>query len=111
MHVNGKLTLGENIADLGGVRLGYLALINILAKNPAPDIGGLTSSQRYFIAYAQSWCGTTRPEATRLRTATDPHSPPQFRVNGVLSDMPEFRTAFACKADAPMVRAKACRVW
>jgi putative endopeptidase len=111
IHINGKLTLGENVADLGGVRLGYVALMNILAKKPVGSIGGLTPAQRYFIAYAQSWCSVTRPESIRLRTATDPHSPPQFRVNGVVSDMPEFRTAFSCKADAPMVRSKICRVW
>jgi endothelin-converting enzyme/putative endopeptidase len=111
LHVNGQLTLGENVADLGGVRLGYVALMKILAKNPAPDIGGFTPAQRYFIAYGQSWCGHTRPEDKRLRVATDPHSPPEFRVNGVVSDMPEFAAAFSCKAGAPMVRAKACRVW
>jgi len=110
-HLNGKLTLGENVADLGGVRLGYIALMNILAKTPAPNIGGFTPAQRYFIAYGQSWCGATRPEDQKLRVATDPHSPPEFRVNGVVSDMPEFAAAFSCKASTPMVRAKACRVW
>jgi len=111
LHLNGKLTLGENVADLGGVRLGYAALMKILGKTPAPDIGGFTPAQRYFIAYGQSWCGATRPEGEKLRVATDPHSPPEFRVNGIVSDMPEFATAFSCKAGAPMVRAKACRVW
>jgi putative endopeptidase len=111
LHLNGKLTLGENVADLGGVRLGYVALMNILAKKPAPDIGGFTAAQRYFIGYGQSWCSATRPEGKRLRVATDPHSPAEFRVNGVVSDMPEFAAAFSCKAGAPMVRAKACRVW
>jgi endothelin-converting enzyme/putative endopeptidase len=111
LHINGKLTLGENVADLGGVRLGYVALMKILAKDPAPDIGGFTAAQRYFIAYGQSWCGQTRPETKRLRVATDPHSPAEFRVNGIVSDMPEFAAAFSCKPGAPMVRAKACRVW
>jgi putative endopeptidase len=111
LHINGKLTLGENVADLGGVRLGYVALMKILAEYPAADVGGLTAAQRYFVAYGQSWCGQTRPESKRLRIATDPHSPPEFRVNGVVADMPEFARAFSCKADAPMVRAKACRVW
>lgn len=110
-HINGKLTLGENVADLGGVRLGYVALMKILAGKPAQTIGGFTPAQRYFVAYAQSWCSATRPEALRMQNATDPHSPPEFRVNGVVSDMPEFREAFACKPDAPMVREKACRVW
>jgi endothelin-converting enzyme/putative endopeptidase len=111
VHLNGKLTLGENTADLGGVRLGYAALMNILAGKPAEPIGGFTPAQRYFIAYAQSWCGATRPETLRLEAQTDPHAPARFRVNGVVSDMPEFRAAFSCKPDAPMVRAKACRVW
>lgn len=111
IHVDGRLTIGENVADLGGVRLGYAALMKSLAgKEPAP-IGGFTPAQRYFIAYAQSWCGSSRPETTRLRALTDPHSPPEYRVDGVVSDMPEFRAAFACRPDAPMVRAKACRVW
>jgi endothelin-converting enzyme/putative endopeptidase len=111
IHINGKLTLGENTADLGGVRLGYAALIKRLAQKPEPDIGGFTAAQRYFIGYAQSWCSQTRPEALRLRAQTDPHSPPLYRVNGIVSDTPEFRAAFSCKPDAPMVRAKACRVW
>jgi endothelin-converting enzyme/putative endopeptidase len=111
LHVNGKLTLGENVADLGGVRLGYIALMKMLAEKPAGPIGGFTPAQRYFIAYAQSWCSATRPRAVKLQIETDPHAPAQFRVNGVVSDMPEFRAAFSCKPDAPMVRAKACRVW
>jgi endothelin-converting enzyme/putative endopeptidase len=111
LHIDGKLTLGENIADLGGVRLGYAALMTLSKDKPVTQTGGFTPAQRYFIAYAQSWCSSARPETIRLRTLTDPHSPPAFRVNGVVSDMPEFRAAFSCAADAPMVRAKACRVW
>jgi endothelin-converting enzyme/putative endopeptidase len=110
-HINGKLTLGENVADLGGVRLGYMALMKMLAGKKTEPVGGFTPAQRYFIAYAQSWCSATRPEQIQMQVATDPHSPPEFRVNGVVSDMPEFREAFACKPDAPMVREKACRVW
>lgn len=111
IHVNGRLTLGENVADLGGVRLGYAALMKALAGGDPAPIGGFTPAQRYFVAYAQSWCGATRPEVARLRATTDSHSPPEYRVNGVLSDMPEFRAAFMCPAGAAMVRAKACRVW
>jgi putative endopeptidase len=111
IHINGKLTLGENAADLGGVRLGYVALMKTLADKAMDRIGGFSPAQRYFIGYAQSWCSVTRPESIRLRTATDPHSPPKFRVNGIVADIPEFRQAFSCKADAPMVRAKACRIW
>jgi endothelin-converting enzyme/putative endopeptidase len=111
LHVNGRLTLGENVADLGGVRLGYAALMTKLGAGAQQTTGGFTPAQRYFIGYAQSWCGATRPEAARLRIVTDPHSPPMFRVNGVVSDMPEFRAAFSCQPGAKMVRAKACRVW
>jgi endothelin-converting enzyme/putative endopeptidase len=111
LHLNGKLTLGENVADLGGVRLGYAALMKSLEGKEQVKVGGFTPAQRYFIAYGQSWCTAERPESLRLHTLTDPHSPPEFRVNGIVADMPEFRAAFACKADAPMVRAKACRVW
>jgi endothelin-converting enzyme/putative endopeptidase len=119
LRINGKLTLGENVADLGGVRLGYLALMKILAAKAAAKTGGppeaktvgFTPAQRYFIAYAQSWCTAERPEALKLQTLTNPHSPPEFRVNGVVSDMPEFRAAFACKVGAKMAPAKICRVW
>lgn len=110
-HVNGALTLGENVADLGGVRLGYAALMKVLAGKAMAPIGGFTPAQRYFLAYAQSWCGASRPEALKLGVATDPHSPVEFRVNGVVSNLPEFRAAFACPAAAPMVRAKSCKVW
>jgi len=111
LKVNGRLTLGENVADLGGVRLGYAALTAAIAgKDPGP-VGGFSPAQRYFIAYAQSWCGSTRPEVARLRVLTDPHSPPEYRVNGVVANMPEFRAAFACKANEPMVRSRTCRVW
>ena len=111
LKVNGELTLGENVADLGGARLGYMALMKLLAGRTPPPVGGFTAAQRYFIAYAQSWCGSTRPETVTLHTRTDPHAPPEYRVNGVVSDMPEFRQAFSCKAGDPMVREQSCRVW
>jgi endothelin-converting enzyme/putative endopeptidase len=96
-----------------------LALMKILAAKAAAKTGGppeaktvgFTPAQRYFIAYAQSWCTAERPEALKLQTLTNPHSPPEFRVNGVVSDMPEFRAAFACKVGAKMAPAKICRVW
>ncbi|HET9834644.1 MAG TPA: M13-type metalloendopeptidase, partial [Vicinamibacterales bacterium] len=72
---------------------------------------GFTPEQRLFIGYAQIWCENARPEATRLRVQTNPHSPGRFRTNGAVSNVPEFAKAFSCKADAPMVRANACRVW
>jgi endothelin-converting enzyme/putative endopeptidase len=111
VKVNGKLTLGENTADNGGLRLALMAYMATAAAEPARSVDGFTPEQRLFIGFAQIWCENARPEATRLRVQTNPHSPGRFRTNGVVSNMPEFRKAFACKADAPMVRANACRVW
>ena len=104
-HVNGKLTEGENIADLGGVLTGYDALELALARDGRPGlIDGFTPEQRFFIAYAQSWRVNTRPEALRFRITVDPHSPARWRVNGPLSDDPRFAEAFECKPGDPMVR-------
>jgi len=74
-------------------------------------IDGLTPEQRFFVGYGQSWCGHTRDETKRLRATVDPHSPEKYRTNGVVSNMPQFQEAFHCKAGAPMVNAKQCRVW
>ncbi len=114
LHVNGKLTLGENLADLGGVKLGYLAWTAREAKPGATkesEVGGLTPAQQFFTAYAQSWCQNNRPEELRLRVQTDPHSPEEFRVNGVVVNLPEFTEAFGCKAGQPMVSQNRCSVW
>jgi endothelin-converting enzyme/putative endopeptidase len=114
LHVNGNLTLGENIADIGGVRIGYLAWQHRLQQpglKPEADLDGMTPAQQFFAAYAQSWCSSTRPETTRLRVQTDPHSPEQYRVNGVVENMPEFQQAFGCKAGQPMVSANRCSIW
>ena len=114
LHVNGKLTLGENIADIGGVRLGYLAWQHRLQEpgvKPEGDLDGMTPAQQFFAAYAQSWCSSTRPETMRLRVETDPHSPEEYRVNGVVENMPEFQQAFGCKAGQPMVSANRCSIW
>ncbi len=112
VHVNGKLTLGENTADNGGVRVSLKALHNTEAgKPPQPAINGFTPDQRFFLSFAQVWCANERPEAQRLQVLTDPHSPPEFRVNGVVQNMPEFQKAFSCKAGTPMVSADACHVW
>ncbi|HUK34414.1 MAG TPA: M13 family metallopeptidase [Vicinamibacterales bacterium] len=111
VHVNGKLTLGENTADNGGLRLALAAYMAVAATQPDKVIDGFTPEQRLFIGFAQIWCENSRPEATRLRVQTNPHSPGRFRANGVLSNVPEFAKAFSCKPDAPMVRANACRVW
>jgi endothelin-converting enzyme/putative endopeptidase len=111
VHLNGKLTLGENSADNGGVHLSFMALMKSLDSKPQPKIDGFTPQQRFFLGYAQVWCQNVRPEASRLRAQTDPHSPGRDRVNGVLGNMPEFREAFACHEGQPMVHAPACRVW
>jgi putative endopeptidase len=111
VHLNGKLTLGENTADNGGVRLAFRALMQSLNGKPQPKIDGFTPQQRFFIAWGQAWCENVRPEMARLLAKTDPHSPPRDRVNGVLGNMPEFRQAFACREGQPMVHAPACRIW
>ena len=113
-HVNGKLTLGENIGDLGGLTIAYAALQKVLAAKGRPAaIDGFTPEQRFFLNWAQVWRQTIRPEAQRVRLATDPHSPGQFRVNGPIGNMPEFASAFSCPADAKMVQPAAMRtsVW
>ena len=106
-HVNGKLTLGENIADYGGVLTGYDALQRAVARDGSASgsIDGFTPDQRFFIRFAQSFRGQTRPEELRTRVTTDPHSPEEWRVNGPLSNDPVFARAFDCKAGDPMVRA------
>jgi len=112
LHLNGKLTLGENTADNGGVRLSYMALQERMKSSPpSPKVDGFTPEQRFFLGYAQIWCQNITPEQSRLRVLTDPHSPGQYRVNGVVVNMPEFQQAFGCKSSQPMVSANACRVW
>jgi putative endopeptidase len=111
VKLNGKLTLGENTADNGGLRIAYMALLATLAgKEPAP-IDGLTANQRFFLGFANVWCGSRTDAVSRMLATVDPHSPPKWRVNGTVSNMPEFREAYHCKADAPMVRDNACHVW
>jgi putative endopeptidase len=111
LHVNGKLTLGENLADVVGVSVAYDALEKALAGKPKTMIDGFTPEQRFFLAYAQARRGNSRDEALRLQIATDPHSPGQFRVNGPLSNMPQFARAFGCKEGDPMVRSTMARIW
>jgi len=102
LHVNGELTLGENIGDLAGLTMAYHALQSALAdKNPG-EIDGLTPEQRFFLSWAQGWRKNYRPEALKLQVNTDPHSPAKFRVNGPLANMPEFAAAFGCKEGDPM---------
>jgi endothelin-converting enzyme/putative endopeptidase len=111
VHLNGKLTLGENTADNGGVRLAFMALMETLKDKPQPKIDGYTPEQRFFLGWGQVWCQNVRPEMSRMLVQVDPHSPGRERVNGVVQNMPEFRQAFACRVGQPMVREPACRVW
>lgn len=114
VKLNGKLTLGENTADNGGLRLAYVAFMED-AKRKGIELGakqdGFTPIQQFFIAFGQNWCGDTRPEQLRLQVQTDPHSPREFRDNGVIQNMPEFGKAFGCKVGQPMMPANACHVW
>ncbi len=109
-HLNGKLTLGENIADLGGLRIAYAAMKKDLAQNPEPA-ASFTPEQQFFLGFAQAWCTNQRPEYALLMAKNNPHSLPRFRVNGPVSNLPEFAEAFQCKADAPMMRKERCEVW
>jgi endothelin-converting enzyme/putative endopeptidase len=111
VHLDGRLTLGENTADNGGVRLAYRALMKRLEGQAAASLDGFTPEQRFFLGYAQIWCQNVTPQAARLRAKTDPHSPGEFRVNGVVVNSAEFQKAFGCKATQPMVAAHACRTW
>jgi endothelin-converting enzyme/putative endopeptidase len=114
IEINGRLTLGENTADNGGVRLAYLALLDDLTKEKKPlngEVDGYTEAQRFFLGFAQVWCENQRPEESRLLAQTDPHSPAKFRVDGVVPNLPEFSAAFGCKAPDTMFAAKGCRVW
>ena len=110
VHVNGKLTLGENAADIGGLAVAYAALEKSLAGKPRPaPIDGFTPEQRFFLAWAQIWRQNITPQAQRVRINTDPHSPGRWRTNGPLSNMVEFAEAFGCKPGDPMVRPEAQR--
>ncbi len=110
LHVNGELTQGENIADLGGVKVAFGALKKALAGKPGEVIDGFTPEQRFFISYSTIWRSNSRPEALRLQINTDPHSPAEFRTNGPLSNLDEFAEAFKIPADSPMRRAASERV-
>jgi len=111
VKINGKLTLGEDVADLGGLMLAYMAWKEDTKNQKLESIEGLTPEQRFFVGYGQSWCGQVRDESKRLRATVDPHSPEMYRTNGVVSNMPQFQEAFHCKNGQPMVNANRCRVW
>jgi len=114
VHLNGKLTLGENLADLGGLWIAWLAWLD---KTEAQHVDmrvksdGYTPDQRFWIAYAQQWCTQTRPEQLRTQAQTDPHAPDEYRANTVLTDLPEFAKSFSCKKADKMVADAPCRVW
>ncbi len=111
VKINGKLTMGEDVADLGGLILAYNAWKSATAGKKLEPIDGFTPEQRFFIGFAQWDCGEQRPESKRANAINDPHSPQEYRINGVASNMPEFARAFSCKAGQPMVRKNVCRVW
>lgn len=112
LTINGKLTLGENIADAGGMKLAFRAYRNMRAAAPEEIVAdGFTEDQQFFLATGQIWCSSYRDEAARLMVQTDPHSHPRYRVNGPLSQMTEFAEAFSCKPKAKMFAKETCSVW
>lgn len=111
VHLNGKLTLGENTADNGGLRIANMALQSALAGKPQEKIDGFTPEQRLFLGWGQIWCQNQTDQSARLQATTNEHSTGKYRVNGVVRNMPEFHKAWGCKAGQPMVPENACRVW
>ena len=111
IKIKGKLTLSEDVADLGGLMLAYMAWKNATQGQTLEPIDGLTPEQRFFIGYGQSWCANERDELKRMRATMDVHSPDKYRTNGVVSNMPQFQQAFHCKPGTQMVRQNSCRVW
>ena len=113
VHVNGKLTMGENLADLGGLTIAYQAFEKTAQAKAGQKIDGFTPEQRFFLGYAQIWRTNIRPEAVRQQVQTDPHSPGQFRTNGPLMNMPEFYKAFGCADGNKMMRptAERSKIW
>jgi endothelin-converting enzyme/putative endopeptidase len=111
IKVNSKLTAGEDVADLGGTLLAYLAWKNATANQELRPVEGFTPDQRFFIGFAQWGCANDRPENLRVRASTDPHSPERYRVNGIVSNLRQFQQAFSCKAGQRMVRDDKCKVW
>jgi len=114
VHLNGELTLGENLADLGGLWLAWLAWKDVAEVNHVDmtaKTDGYTPDQRFWIAYAQQWCTQTRQESLRAHARTDPHAPDEYRTNTILQDLPDFARSFQCKPGSKMVISKACRIW
>ncbi|HVN75736.1 MAG TPA: M13 family metallopeptidase [Thermoanaerobaculaceae bacterium] len=111
LHENGKLVLGESIADLGGLTIAHMAYEASLAGAKPPVVGGLTADQRFFLAFGRVWAGSARPEYEQMQVKVDPHPAMQFRAIAAPSNMPQFEAAFGCKPGDPMVRADRCRIW
>ena len=111
IHINSKLTLGEDLADLGGLVLALAAWQAETAVHPAPTRDGLAPMQRFFVGMAQWACENIRPEEQRVHAVTDPHSPGKYRINGLVANFKEFEQAFQCKPGQPMAPVKRCRIW
>jgi endothelin-converting enzyme/putative endopeptidase len=111
VKLNGRLDLGETIADNGGMRLAYMVLRDSLAGKPGAEVQGFTPEQRFFLGWGQIWCENNTPEFSRWLALNNPHPPGRYRADGVVSNMPEFQQAFRCKTGAPMAPANRCRVW
>jgi len=111
IHINSKLTSGEDVADLGGTLIAYIAWKRATESQNLQPIDGFTPDQRFFVGFAQWACENKRPENSRLNALTDPHSPGFARINGIVSNMPQFATAFGCKVGQPMVKTPVCKVW
>jgi endothelin-converting enzyme/putative endopeptidase len=111
IKINGKLTAGEDIADLGGTTLAYIAWKAATKGQDLKPMDGFTPEQRFFIGMAQWACGDERPENKRLNAVTNEHSPNEYRINGVVANMPQFGQAFSCRTGQPMMRQNACRIW
>ena len=111
VHVNGKLTLGEDIGDLGGLQIAHAAFVREEQDYPDNATYAVPKEQQFFTAFGQIWCSNMRDEALHTLVSTNPHAPPQFRVNGALANTPQFAKAFSCGAQSPMVRANQCKIW
>ena len=111
IKINSKLTSGEDVADIGGTLLAYVAWKAATADQKLEPIDGFTPEQRFFIGFAQWACENERPENLRVNAITNPHSPGRYRINGVVANLPQFRQAFRCAEGQPMVRSRTCKVW
>jgi putative endopeptidase len=111
VKLNGRLTLGENVADNGGLRLAWMALMDDLKAKALGEVDGFSPEQRFFVGWAQMWCENRTKEIALLHAKTNPHSPGRYRTNGVVSNFPEFQRAFSCQPTSKMVNQPICRVW